>query len=83
MGINNENTITRKIWNLQNALESLSGRKFIRPNYPEQGMLFSVTNMENLSLELYDSNGIFCGCYIKEQIRYIGSERFKKSIQIL
>jgi hypothetical protein len=68
---------------LKKILESLDGKKYILTNDAKQEVLFGKADKATLSLELNDANGKFRGCYLTDQMPFVGTARFKKAIRIL
>ena len=50
---------------------------------PKKEVLFGKADMVALLLELNDANGKFCGCYIADQLPFVGTALFNNAIRIL
>lgn len=83
MTVVNDNTSHRPQRDPRVILGSLDGRKFIRPNQLGIGVLSGKADMSTLCLHLYDSDGVFRGCYLPDQLSFVGMARYEKAIRIL
>ncbi len=50
----------------EEILTSFDGRKFFRPKHPALGVLTGRVDMDEFTLELFDTGGQFQGCYLSE-----------------